>query len=134
MAARISSKITILTQKGLRDHVKEKIAPPALFEVIHSGVDTGRFIDADGKRIRIETGWRAEMIVGWAGRLVPIKDCATFIKAAALIRKRCRDVRFLVAGDGEDREGLEKLAGELDLGENIVYSADYSRFPGNFPA
>lgn len=48
--------------------------------------------------------------VGIVGRLVPIKDHATFLDAAARIAARRPDATFVVAGDGELRSRLEARA------------------------
>jgi glycosyltransferase involved in cell wall biosynthesis len=55
-------------------------------------------------------------LVGIVGRLVPIKDVPTFLRAAALLRASVPAARFAVVGDGEERPDLERLAGELGLG------------------
>lgn len=54
-------------------------------------------------------------VVGIVGRLVPIKDVPTFLRAAALLRRDVPAARFAVVGDGEERAALERLAGELGL-------------------
>jgi len=54
-------------------------------------------------------------LVGIVGRLVPIKDVPTFLRAAALLRQSVPGARFAVVGDGDEREALERLAHELGL-------------------
>ena len=129
IAAKITSKITVLTEKGLGDHIDKKIGTESLFTVIPSGVDIQRFSDGDSTGVLAETGWRDKKIVGWAGRLVPIKDCLTFIQAAALIRRRCPDARFIVAGDGEEREMLKDSAREAGLNDYLVFLGDRTDIP-----
>lgn len=50
---------------------------------------------------------------GIAARLNPVKDVATLIRGFALAAKEHPNIRLLIAGDGEEREMLEKLAAEL---------------------
>jgi glycosyltransferase involved in cell wall biosynthesis len=45
--------------------------------------------------------------IGMVGRLVPIKDVPTFLRAASLVRERIREARFALVGDGEERPALE---------------------------
>jgi len=97
------------------------IGSEELYKVIFSGVDIGRFSGIRGDGIRGETGWGGKIIVGWAGRLVPIKDCGTFIRAASILHGRYPDIRFLIAGDGSEREGLERLSNELGLNDSLVF-------------
>jgi glycosyltransferase involved in cell wall biosynthesis len=127
--AKITSKISVLTEKGLGDHIDKKIGTESLFTIIPSGVDIQRFSDGDSSGVLAETGWKDKKIVGWAGRLVPIKDCFTFIQAAALIRRRCPDARFIVAGDGEEREMLKGRAREAGLNDYLVFLGDRTDIP-----
>jgi len=129
LASRITEKITVLTGKGLSDHVSMGIGSEDKFTVIHSGVDVSRYRNGDGDSIRSETGYTGRMIVGWAGRLVPIKNCSLFIEAASLIKKRNSDTRFIVAGDGEERELIERLAEKLNLSESIAFLGDCKYMP-----
>ena len=59
-------------------------------------------------------------VVGVVGRLTAIKDHDTFLRAAAQLAGKRRDVYFVVAGDGELRSLLEKRAGEL-LGDRCRF-------------
>ncbi len=54
-------------------------------------------------------------LVGMVGRLVPIKDVPTFLRAACLVRAARPEARFALVGDGEERPALERLARELGL-------------------
>ncbi len=53
-------------------------------------------------------------MIGWIGRLVPVKDCGTFLKAVSLI-KDTRGIRALIVGDGSERQKMEDMAGRLGL-------------------
>jgi len=52
------------------------------------------------------------------GRLTVQKDFPTLIRAFAQVRKT-RPVRLLILGEGQDRSGLEALATELGLKEDV---------------
>ena len=53
-------------------------------------------------------------------RLAPVKNVSGILRAAAELRRNRQDFRLLIVGDGEDRPGLERLAGELALGQDCV--------------
>jgi glycosyltransferase involved in cell wall biosynthesis len=59
-------------------------------------------------------------VVGIVGRLVPIKEHATFFRAAEIVARDHPSATFVVAGDGEDRARLEPVARRL-LGERVVF-------------
>jgi glycosyltransferase involved in cell wall biosynthesis len=56
-------------------------------------------------------------LVAIVGRLVPIKDVAGFLEAAAIVHKALPQAHFAVVGDGEERSLLESLAVRLGLSE-----------------
>lgn len=60
-------------------------------------------------------------IVGIIGRLDKVKGHEVFIKAAAQVLKKRKDVIFLLAGDGPERRNLESLARSLGIRENIYF-------------
>ena len=53
------------------------------------------------------------------GRLHPVKDHATALRAWALVRERLPGAVLAVVGEGPERPSLEALGRELDLGEGL---------------
>lgn len=52
------------------------------------------------------------------GRLAEQKDFATLIRAFALVRRQ-RPARLLILGEGEERQRLEAVAGELGITQDV---------------
>src|SRR5206468_10770541 len=67
-------------------------------------------------------------IVGIVGRLVPIKDHDTFLRAAATVARARDDVTFAIVGDGELRADLERSA-RTALGERVVFTGGVQDLP-----
>jgi L-malate glycosyltransferase len=67
--------------------------------------------------------------IGLVARLDPEKDIGTFLRAAATLQARYKDLSFVIAGDGVERPGLEQLANELGLRERIVFLGDVTDVP-----
>ena len=63
------------------------------FEVIPNGIDTARFIPQPELTPQ-------DTVLGIIGRLNPMKDHPTFIRAAALVHQTHPHVRFQIIGDG----------------------------------
>lgn len=129
IAARVTDRIVTLTRKGLEDHLAVGIGEPGRFTVIPSGTGVARFTGADGSAVRAEIGCGSGTVVGWAGRLAPVKDCATFLRAAAVVAAKHPDLCVLVAGDGEERKHLLTLAEELGIGRNVRFIGDRRDMP-----
>jgi glycosyltransferase involved in cell wall biosynthesis len=61
-------------------------------------------------------------IIGNAGWLIPRKRFDVFLHTAAVILKHRPDARFLIAGDGPERDQLNALAQDLELGHAVVWA------------
>lgn len=81
---------------------------------IYNGVDADRYnAEKDRGHIRSELGLAPDApVIGVVGRLDPIKDHPTLLKAFEEVRAIRQEVRLLVVGDGPERKRLENLAGE----------------------
>ncbi len=60
-------------------------------------------------------------LIGMVGRLVPIKDVPTFVRAAARVREVTPQARFALVGDGEERHLLEDLCARLGMAEVVTF-------------
>jgi len=95
-------------------------------EVIPNGIDTDRFtIDRGvGRALRRTLGvGDDELLVGRVGRIDPMKDHPTFLRAAAQVVQSRPKARFLCVGDGdaEYRTQLQALGHELGLGNKLLW-------------
>ena len=106
---------------GVSDAVSQMLIargfdPQTMFS-IYNGVDFTPRTPAMGREeylqsVGLEAG-EDDVVFGIAARLNPVKDVATLIRGFALAAKEHPNIRLLIAGDGEEREMLEKLAAEL---------------------
>lgn len=90
----------------------------AKIAVVHNGIDTDRFAQ------RAARDANSPFVIGTVGHLAPIKGFDVFIRAAALISRRRKDVRFVIIGEDkspqmEHRRSLENLIAELGLNEIV---------------
>lgn len=60
-------------------------------------------------------------VLGYAGRLVPIKRLDLFLAAAKEMAGRTPDARFVVVGDGGERPRLEERAQALGLEHRVLF-------------
>lgn len=123
--ARFADRLIAVSEDVQNFHVTYTGVPKDKFVTIENGVDLQRFVGQEtaGHAVRREFGLDASSLVfGIVGRLTPPKGHDTFIKAAALIRQKTPQARFLVIGDGPLREGLEAQARELGLGSAIIFT------------
>jgi sugar transferase (PEP-CTERM/EpsH1 system associated) len=118
--------------RELRDfHARQAWATPETIGVIYNGVDTERFAPKRESRMtmRSELGLpENSFVIGSVGRLVPIKDHQTLLKAAAKLAETGMDVRVLLAGSGPEIENLRRQAAESVPGR-VYLAGDSDRVP-----
>jgi glycosyltransferase involved in cell wall biosynthesis len=107
--------------------------------VISNSIDTERFQpDSEaGPKVRSEWGISPNTIlIGLVGRLNPMKDHPTFLKAAALLSKEMEDVHFVCVGVGEEKYAKElyQLTDDLGISEKIIWAGGRSDMPAVFNA
>jgi glycosyltransferase involved in cell wall biosynthesis len=96
---------------------KEKImcycaVPPDKIKVLYNFVDLSRFKKKKHKRKD------NKFFVGLAGRIVKRKGWEIYIKAAKIISKKKANLRFVITGDGPDKQ---KLIKEIENEKSIDY-------------
>ena len=92
--------------------------------VLENGVDTNRF-----KRFMLPDTSKKRVRVGCVANLRPVKNIDGLMRAAKVALERFPQVVFEVAGDGEQREELERLHADLGLGDRFVLRGSVSDVP-----
>jgi glycosyltransferase involved in cell wall biosynthesis len=91
-------------------------------EVIANGIDAARF------EALPQAGPELAPTMALIGRVVPIKDVKTYIRAAALVRRRFPGLRALVMGPTEEDPAYfaacRSLAAELDLDDCLAFTGN----------
>jgi len=126
--AKITDSITTLTQIEIEDYQKMRLAGREKFISIPYGIDMEKYQSVRTREeVRKMFGLSADdCVIGWVGRLVPVKDCGTFLRAASMLRdiatipplplkEKGGSIRFLVVGDGPERKKMEGMAERLGL-------------------
>jgi glycosyltransferase involved in cell wall biosynthesis len=136
--ARFADLIIVNSNTGKAYAVKNGF-PDEKIEVIHNGIDTDYFqpnIEA-GAKVRAEWGVKKkEKLIGIVGRLDPMKDHKTFLRAAAELALVRDDVRFVCVGDGPPkyRHELHRLAEGLDLSNRLIWAGSRDDMPSVYNA
>jgi glycosyltransferase involved in cell wall biosynthesis len=97
--------------------------PDDKIRIIHNGVDPALFDVNTDRGVLAEFGWaEGDPVVGILAELSPIKDHATFLRAARIVIDQMPRARFLVIGDGACRPQLEALCAELRIRSNVHFA------------
>lgn len=94
-------------------------------QVIHNGVDTDRFCPRENARFRMRQLLGIapdEFCIGVIGRLEPVKDLLTLLRAAAELSKTGVLWRMIIAGDGSESATLRRFVNEgLNLRDRVRF-------------
>ncbi len=108
------------------------IAPPRKVVVVPLGLDLDGLLALDGRRPddKERVGFEAaDVVFGYIGRFVPIKDLDTLLRAFARVSAAFDRARLLMVGDGECRASLEVLAGSLGVADQVRFVGWQSSLP-----
>ena len=99
------------------------IKPTNIIPIVN-GVDMEKFKpDKQARRLRRkELGLSdTDIVIGSVGRLVPIKDYPTLLRAAERVMREQPSIKLVLIGDGEQRDELHKITISLGIESNIVF-------------
>ncbi len=133
--ARLTDSIVCLTEAERADHLRLRIGPPDLFEVIHSGVDIQRFatagvVPADRRALGLPADGP---LVGCVARLVPVKGVQYLLEAVPAIRAAVPGATVVFVGDGPLRGPLERSAASRALDGAAVFLGLRADVPALLP-
>ena len=123
--ARITDRIVTISVRQ-RDDITRRfsIAPPGKVVIVPLGLELGPLLALEERTAGLRSGASVasdEVVVGYVGRLVPIKDLETLVRGVALARPRLPGIRLLIAGDGDERPALEARVKELGLDDCVEF-------------
>jgi glycosyltransferase involved in cell wall biosynthesis len=91
------------------------------------GFDLMPFLQIEHIRGKFRKKWSLDVpihcLIGIIGRLVPIKNHRTFLKAASIFISQNKHlaVKFLIVGDGELRNELQQYAIDLGIDDKVLF-------------
>jgi len=126
------------SQAGLASHRTMGMQAPNTL-VIPNGFDTGRFRPDPAAGARQRETWGVPPgapLVGIVGRLDPVKDHPTFLRAAARLGRALPDLRFVAVGAGpaDYAERLKRQALELGIADRVLWPGNCEAMAGAYNA
>jgi glycosyltransferase involved in cell wall biosynthesis len=111
---RVTDRIVAISPGQREDLVSRyRVAPAARTVVVPLGLDLRYLQDDAAHSLRSTLGVDEHAIVfGFVGRMVPIKDLPTLVRAFALVLTTLPQCVLVIAGDGPSRPELERLLAE----------------------
>ena len=107
---------------GYRVNIESKITPRRPIEVVTNGVDAAAFTPRPAdEELLAEFGLAGKFVCSYVGTIGMAHGLDVVVRAAKLLKDAGRDdVRFLLVGDGAERESLEALAAGQGVTDAVV--------------
>jgi len=124
--ARVSDRLIGVSEATVDDLVRLGVAPRERFTVLPLGLDLGPLAEPDDGGLREGTRGELgvapeEVLLVFVGRVVPIKRLDVLLRALAQAGGSGPRLKLALVGDGEERSGLEELAGELGIERDMLF-------------
>lgn len=131
--------LIIVNSKAGRDYHLAHGFPADKMVVIPNGIDSDRFKPDLEAKVKVRSEWGIPddtLLIGMVGRLAPMKDYPTFLKAAALLCNDRQDVRFVCVGSGSEdyTQELYQLTAQLNLSEKVIWAGSRADMPAVYNA
>ncbi len=112
MLARVTDCICVIAEQQADEVSGElRIAPRDKFRIVPLGLDLSPFLELPEPRFD-----SAPFTVAWLGRFVPVKGVPLLAAVIDETLRRTDRIRFLIAGDGEQREVVRDIASRYGAG------------------
>ncbi len=126
LTARMSDTVITLTDSLRRELAEEyHIARKGHITVLPLGFDLDSFARTPRKVGTFRQAWAIPVdapLIGIVGQLMPVKNHGLFLEAAARVKKRLPNARFVIVGDGETRADTEAKVDALGLREAVTFT------------
>ena len=89
------------------------LVPEEKISVVENGVETARFVpspSAANAVLRAELGAEGKFLVGYVGTMGMAHGLETLLDAASSLQTVCKDVQFLLLGEGSEKERLRSMS------------------------
>ena len=133
LLARLTDAAIAVSHSTREFLVTQRHVPASRVRVIWNGAPLDEFAPVPRERalrLRRELGIAdGAPVVGTIGRLNAQKGHAHLLDAAARVLRRVRDVRFVIAGDGDLMPQLRRQADELGIATAVVFAGHRTDVP-----
>lgn len=118
----------VAVSEEVRQRLLHAKVDPDRIHFVRNGIDLRPFTNAipSLRHLALAEG----LLVGWVGRLTHDKGPDVFLRAIAQLRPEFPTARYLMVGEGPYRPQVERLIGDLAIGEIVHLLGQRSDMPG----
>lgn len=115
----------IAVSNNFKEMLVSRKYPPDRIFILYNGTDFSQPLK-DYSKIEFIKKYNLpisehDMLVGILARLDPVKGLDVFLKGAKIILDKRPATKFLIAGEGEQRNNLKKLSAKLGISDSVFF-------------
>jgi glycosyltransferase involved in cell wall biosynthesis len=120
------AKRVIVLSEGLAEYAIRLGASSSHIAVISSGIDCSYFdpgkheVVETAKKVRDKIDVEDEVIIGYIGRLVPVKGLKYLLTAMNEVQREYANTHLLMVGDGFQKKELKRMSDRLKINATFV--------------
>ena len=114
--------LVLTTSKAQKEQLTGWGLDGAKMMPLPSGVDVEAFSPRNGSALRKRYLLNDSKVVIYLGIMTKTRKLGMLIQALSQVKRQVSDAKLLMVGEGGDRTNLERLAGELGLSEDILFT------------
>ena len=123
---RNADHIVVVTEAFRTYLVRKWKVPPEKISVVQNGVEPELFAPVDAGEVKSELGLDGKFVVCYIGTMGMAHGLGTLVDAAEKLATVLPDVRFLVVGEGAEKQAIIELARRRGI-SNIVFLNQQAR-------
>jgi glycosyltransferase involved in cell wall biosynthesis len=124
---RRSDRIVVVTDALKEYLVAQRGLSNEIIDVVENGVETGQFFPrAETRELRQRLGLEGKFVVSYIGTMGYAHGLELILDSARELRQTLPDVRFLLVGEGAEKEKLQTLAETEEL-DNVIFLREQPR-------
>ncbi|MCM8786232.1 MAG: glycosyltransferase [Candidatus Omnitrophica bacterium] len=127
---KFTKKIICNSEEVKNIYIKRIDGKNRKFEVIYNGIEIEKYEKIkESVKLKEEFGIKNEKIILTGGRLSFEKNLKRFLFVAKKIKGDFENVKFLIVGEGEEKERLKKLAENLNIKDSVIFTGYRNDLP-----
>jgi|KBSSwiStaDraftv2_1062776.scaffolds.fasta_scaffold00456_29 glycosyltransferase involved in cell wall biosynthesis len=115
LACRFSDRIVAVCPMAHRAFAEGRVIPSSKLITINNGIRLEPFLQVTPRRVR------DDFVFGIVGRLEPVKDHRSLLRAFGIVLQQHECCRLEILGDGPERANLEQLARDSGIAPRVLF-------------
>lgn len=116
ISSKLVDKFIVVSPKSYDLRLKREKYPKNKMELLFNSVNLNPKIE--NKNFSLE---KKDLVIGMASRLIPLKNIKAAIYMLSKLLEKNLKLKLVIAGDGPERENLEKYTEKLNLKEKVTF-------------